>query len=140
MVNAWFPYGKTEICARIPTRNFLGTINPKDKPCVADSRKEIIRALKNPINSKPLAEIVNPGDSVAIVVDDVTRPAPSKLLISPLLKELNQQGVEEKDITIIFGCGSHRAVKPDEMGKLVGEEALKRVKTISHDHKNRSVQ
>ncbi len=133
MVNVWFPYGKTEICARIPTRNFLGTISPKDKPCVAGGREEILRALKNPISSKPLTELVNPGDSVAIVVDDVTRPAPSELLISPLLEELNQQGVEEKDITIIFGCGTHRPVKPEEAEELLGEDTVKRIKTLSHN-------
>ncbi len=31
MVDAWIPYGKTEVCARIPTRNFLGYIEPKEK-------------------------------------------------------------------------------------------------------------
>jgi nickel-dependent lactate racemase len=133
MVNAWFPYGKTEICARIPTRNFLGAINPKDKPCVADPREETLRALRNPIASKPLTELVHPGDSVAIVVDDVTRPAPSKLMIPPILEELNNQGVEDRDTTILFGCGTHRAVKPEEAEELLGEDVVKRIKTLSHN-------
>ena len=53
-----------------------------------------------------------------------------------MLDELNTAGVKDEDITMIFGCGTHRAVKPDEMEKLVGEETLKRVKTISHDNKS----
>jgi hypothetical protein len=44
MVDAWIPYGKTEVCARIPTRNFLGFIEPKEKLQVEDSRAEIDRA------------------------------------------------------------------------------------------------
>lgn len=36
MVDVWIPYGKTEVCARIPTRNFLGAIEPEEKPGVAD--------------------------------------------------------------------------------------------------------
>jgi len=49
---------------------------------------------------------------------------------------LNRAGVKDEDVTIIFGCGSHRGVKTDEMEKLVGEETLKRVKVTSHDYKS----
>jgi len=136
MVDVWLPYGKTEVCARIPTRNFLGNIEPKEKPGVVDPRAEVERALKEPIGTQPLGEIVRPGASVAVVVDDATRATPSYLMVPPLLDELNQNGVKDENITLIFGCGSHRAVKPEEMKKLVGEEALKRVKVVSHDSKS----
>ncbi len=133
MVDVWLPYDKTDVCARIPTRNFLGTIEPKEKPGVPDSRAEVLRALNEPIGSKPLNEIVKSGSKVAMVVDDVTRPAPSKVMVPPLLERLNELGVSDRDITIIFGCGTHRAVKPEEAKELLGVEVVNRVKTISHD-------
>ena len=136
MVDVWLPYGRTEICARIPTRNFLGSIEPKERLGVADSRAEIERALSQPIGTKRLSEIAKAGDKVAIVADDATRATPSYLMLPPLLGELNRVGVKDEDVTIIFGCGSHRVVRSDEMKKLVGEEALKRVKAISHDCKS----
>ncbi len=136
MVDVWLPYGKTEVCARIPTRNFLGSIEPKERLGVADSRREIERALSQPIGTKRLNEIAKEGNKAAIVVDDSTRATPSHLMASPLLDELNMAGVRDEDITIIFGCGSHRAVKQNELERLVGEEVLERVKTISHDHKS----
>jgi len=136
MVDVWLPYGKTEVCARIPTRNYLGSIEPKERPGIVDPRAEIERALNEPIGTKKLREIAKAGDKVAIVVDDATRATPSYLMVPPLLDELNRAGVKDEDVTIIFGCGSHRAVKPEEMEKLVGEEALKRVKIISHDYKS----
>ncbi len=136
MVDVWLPYGKTEVCARIPTRNFLGSIEPREKPAVADPRVEIERALQNPIGSAPLSEIVKTGDKVAVVVDDITRATPSYLMVPPLLDELNRSGVKDEDVTIIFGCGSHRPVTPKEMESLVGMEALKRVKAVSHDNKS----
>jgi hypothetical protein len=46
MVDAWLPYGKSEVCVRIPARNFLGSIEPKEKPATQDPRAEIERALK----------------------------------------------------------------------------------------------
>jgi len=133
MVDVWLPYGKTEVCARIPTRNFFGTIEPKEKRGVPDPRVEVERALREPIVTKQLSEIAKPGDKVAIVVDDSTRVTPSYLMVPPLLDELNKAGVKDEDVTVIFGCGTHRAVKPDEMKKLVGEETLKRVRAVNHD-------
>jgi nickel-dependent lactate racemase len=133
MVDVWLPYGKTEVCARIPTRNFLGSIEPKEKQGVADSRAEIERALSHPIGTQRLKEMAKAGDKAAIVVDDATRATPSYLMIPPLLDELNEAGVKDEDITVIFGCGTHRPVNPEETKKLLGAEALARVKTINHN-------
>ncbi len=132
MVDVWLPYGKTDVCVRVPARNLLGTIEPKDKPGVPDSKAEVERALKEPISSKRLSEIAKPESKVAIVVDDATRKAPSEKMLLPVLAELNAAGVKDENVTVIFGCGTHRAVKPEEAQELVGEEAFKRVKTISH--------
>ncbi len=134
MVDAWLPYGKTEVCARIPTRNFLGAIEPSEKLGVADPRAEIKRALDEPFGTKRLREIAKASNKVAIVVDDATRATPSYLMIPPILDELNKAEVVDTDVTIIFGCGSHRAVKSDEMERLLGEDTLARVKTINHDY------
>lgn len=135
MVDVWLPYGKTEVCVRVPTQNFLGLIEPKEKPGVLDARAEIERALKEPVGSKKLSEIVKPEHKVAIVVDDATRPAPSHLMVPPILDELNMAGVKNENITIIFGCGTHKAVKNEEVVRLLDEAVLNRVKAISHDCK-----
>jgi nickel-dependent lactate racemase len=134
MVDAWIPYGKTEVCARIPTRNFLAYIEPKEKEGVANPKAEIERALSQPIGTQRLSEIAKEGNKVVIVIDDATRPTPSHIMIIPLLDELNKAGVKDEDVTVIFGCGSHRPVTPQEKEKLVGKEALERVRTISHDY------
>jgi nickel-dependent lactate racemase len=133
MVDVWVPYGKTEVCVRVPTQNFLGSIEPKEKPGVADARAEIERALNEPIGSKRLSEIVKPEHKVAIVVDDATRHAPSHLLVPPILDELNMADVKNENITIIFGCGTHEPVKNEDAVRLLGEAVLNRVKVISHD-------
>jgi nickel-dependent lactate racemase len=133
MVDVWLPYGKTEVCARIPARNYLGNIEPREKPGVKDARAEIERALNEPIGTKRLSEMAKKGDKAAVVVNDQTRATPSYLMVAPILDELNKGGVKDQDITVIFGCGTHRPVKPEEMKTLVGEEALQRVKTVSHD-------
>jgi len=78
MVDVWLPYGKTDVCVRIPARNLLGTIEPKDQQGAADPKAEVERALNEPIGAKHLRDIVKPESKVAIVVDDATRKAPSE--------------------------------------------------------------
>jgi nickel-dependent lactate racemase len=133
MVDVWLPYGKSQTCARIPTRNFLGSIEPTEKHGVSNPSEEIERALKEPLGSKLLAEIVEGKSKVVIVVDDATRPAPSDLMVPPILDELNRGGVKDENVKVIFACGTHRAVKPDEAIRLLGNVVLNRVQAVSHD-------
>jgi nickel-dependent lactate racemase len=135
MVDVWLPYGKTDVCVRVPARNLLGSIQPVEKPGAADPKAEIERALQEPIGTKRLSELAKPESKVAIVVDDATRKAPSEIMLLPVLAELNAAGVNDENVTVIFGCGTHRAVKEEEARALLGEEALKRVKTVSSDCK-----
>lgn len=135
MVDVWLPYAKTEVCARVPTRSFLGSIEPVEKPSVADAEAEVKRALREPVSSETLSDIVKPGHKVTIVTDDAARPAPSYLMVPPILDELNMAGVKDEDITVVFGCGTHRAVTHEEAVTLLGEGVLDRVQVISHDSK-----
>ncbi|XHH08965.1 MAG: nickel-dependent lactate racemase [Candidatus Bathyarchaeia archaeon] len=135
MVDVWLPYGKTDVCVRVPARNLLGSIDPVQKSGVVDPKAEIERAIKEPLGTKRLSEIAQPDNKVAIVVDDATRKNPNEIMILPVLAELNAAGVKDEDVTVIFGCGTHRAVKPEEFTMLLGEEVLKRVKAINHDAK-----
>ncbi len=80
MVDVWLPYGKTDVCVRVPARNLLGTIESAERQGVPDAKAEVERALKEPIpvGSKHLSEIAKPESKVAIVVDDATRKTPTE--------------------------------------------------------------
>ena len=139
MVDVWLPYGKTKVCVRVPARNFLGSIQPEEQASATDAKTEVKRALKEPIGSKRLGEIAKAEHKVAIVVDDATRQAPSGIMLLPILAELNAVGVRDENVTVIFGCGTHRAVTSKEARELLGEEILNRVRTVSHDCKAQDV-
>jgi nickel-dependent lactate racemase len=133
MVDVWLPYGKSDVCVRIPARNLLGSIEPNQVSAAADATAEVERALKEAIGSKKLSEIAQLEHKVAIVVDDFTRSTPSHIMLPPVLAELNAAGVKDEDITVIFGSGTHRAVKPKEAERILGVDVLNRVKAVSHD-------
>ena len=133
MVDVWLPYGRTDVCVRIPARNFLGSITPKELAGALGAKAEIERALSSPVGSNRLGEIAKPESKVAVVVDDASRHAPTCVMLLPVLAELNAAGVKDENVTVIFGCGTHRAVTADEAVRLLGEEVCKRVRSISHD-------
>jgi len=133
MVDVWLPYGKSDVCVRIPARNLLGSIEPKQVSGVVDVKAEIERALNEPIGSERLSKIAQLEQKIAIVVDDFTRNTPTHAMLPPVLAELNAAGIKDENVTVIFGCGTHRAVKPQEAKRILGEEILNRVKTVSHD-------
>ena len=49
----------------------------------------ILNALRNPIDSLPLRQLVHESQSVAISVCDVTRPVPTGTILPVLLEELS---------------------------------------------------
>jgi len=126
-------YGESEVSINIPSENLLQIVEPNELPGVKDEVAEITRALTNPINSKRISELGHGGQKVAIIVSDITRPTPSHKLLPPLLRELNDCGIPDGDITIVFATGLHRRLIESEMGQQVGLDVYHRVKCINHD-------
>jgi nickel-dependent lactate racemase len=137
MVDVWLPYGKTDVCVRVPARNLLGSINPVQKPGVSDLKVEFERAFKEPKGAMRLSEIARSESKVAILVDnDVTRKSFYEIMLLSVFSELNVAGVKDENVTVIFGYDlNNPSVKPEEGPLFLGEEVLKRVKIVNHDVK-----
>ncbi len=123
-------YGQQELEISVPAENLLGILYPNEMPGVPDEQAEIRRALREPIGTKPLNELVQPRHRVAIMVSDITRPSPTKKLLPPLLEELARTGVPDQNITIVFGLGIHREHTKEEQRMLLGEEYYNRFKCV----------
>ena len=121
------PFGKEKRELSIPDENLLQVLTPNETAPGLTGTEEVVRALEHPIASDRLRDLVKTGQKVAIVTSDITRPMPSYLVLPPVLKELNEGGIPDSDITVVFALGSHRAHTPEEMKKLVGEEVYSRV-------------
>ena len=87
----------------------------------------IRRALKAPYGTERLSGLVRRGQRVVILVSDITRPCPTAQLLPPLLSELAEAGVRERDISVVFARGSHRRMTPEEQSGLVGESTFRRI-------------
>ncbi len=120
-----------ELC--LPEENLLEVLLSNEVPDVASEEEEIRRALANPIGSRRLREIVKPGERIAIVTSDVTRPMPSWKVLPPLLEELKKAGIRDEDVVLVFALGSHREHTEAEKRKLVGEEVYRRIRCLDSD-------
>jgi nickel-dependent lactate racemase len=90
-------------------------------------------ALAAPIGSPPLRELVRPGQSVVILISDVTRPCPSHLMLPPLVAELNAAGIPDDDILVVSGLGTHRPQTRTERDRLIGPEMAARLVCVDSD-------
>ncbi len=107
-------------------------IVPRETSLVSDEAAAVQRALDHPIGAAPLGQIVKPGERVAIVVNDITRLTRTELLLPPLLATLNQAGVPDRDIFIVFALGIHRPHTPAEQRQIVGESVAARIRMFDH--------
>lgn len=126
-------YKKDKIEVSIPEQNLRGVLKPQ-KALVKISEAEIIEnALKDPISASPLPEIVQPGEKIAIVTSDITRPMPSAKVLPFVLERLNQAGIRDADITVVFGLGVHRKHSSEEHAMLVGQDVYERITCVDSD-------
>lgn len=95
--------------------------------------EEVCYALDHPIGSAPLCEIVKPGEKIAIVTSDISRPMPTFKVMPVLLDELYSAGVKKEDISLVFALGSHRKQSDAEKRHLAGERAWKEIRCIDGD-------
>lgn len=125
-----FGFAKGKMKFQIDDKNVLAVLAPNEVEIGLTGVEEVKRAMKNPIGSESLKSIAKPGEKVVIVTSDITRPMPSKIVLPVVIEELNNAGVKDDDITIVFALGSHRAHTEEEKKYLVGEEVFSRIKCI----------
>ena len=78
------PYGRDEEQDLvIPDENFAGVIYPNDVT-VGNESEEIRRALDNPAGGPTLEKFLRGGKDVVFIVNDGTRPTPTKKVLDAL--------------------------------------------------------
>lgn len=124
-------YGKSHIPFDFDESRFRVLGNAEENPALTDA--EIGNKFDDPINSKPLEEIINQGETVLIVVPDATRQTASAQVVNLLVRRLIANGTQPFDISIIFATGIHRKVTESEKKELLTPFIFQRVKTLDHD-------
>ncbi|MCH3951734.1 MAG: nickel-dependent lactate racemase [Acidaminococcus sp.] len=127
------PYGKTTQSISLPESHIAQVIEPITVPAV-DVKTAFREAMEHPIGSKKLSEIVKPGDKVCLVTADITRAwSGSGRFMIEIVNALNEAGIPDEDMYIVFAQGTHRAHTDEENETVVGKEVARRIKMYQHD-------
>ena len=88
MAEVKLPFGKEKISVTIPDERFNGTLVSQASSYKAEKGQEelVKEALANPINSKPLRELVKGKKNIVMIASDHTRPVPSKVILPSVME------------------------------------------------------
>jgi nickel-dependent lactate racemase len=123
-------YGRGELSVEIPSSD-VTVLQTKHEEGLPDEAAAFREAVRDPIGSAPLREIVGANERVAVVIPDITRPLPSDRLLPWLFEELSH--VPPENFTIVNGTGSHRTNTEEELAGMVGREIVFNYRGVNHN-------
>lgn len=121
-------YGKNGLSINVPEQTRI--VEPNFLELPENDHELVLQALRNPIGTKPLKEMVKSTDKVVIVISDITRPTPNHKLVPWILEELPHVPLE--NVSIINGLGTHRDQTREELVEMLGETIVDSVRIINH--------
>jgi lactate racemase len=125
-------YGRTGLEVELPDDRLVGPLSIRPAAPLSDPEKAIADAIDRPIASRPLAELARGRRNACILICDVTRPVPNALILPPLLRTLEREGIAREDILILIATGLHRPNEGAELVELVGPEIAANYRIENH--------
>ncbi len=127
------PLGNESVMMDYPDRGVLKILEARKYSGSVSEARLVEEALAHPIDSAPLSELIQEGETACIVVGDLTRLwVRHHVMLPGILQELNRGGIPDSKICILSATGDHREQTPDEHKDLVGEEIYRRVQVFDH--------
>ena len=135
-----FDFGYNGLWVEIPDNNNVRILSMKASKPILEPVKAVEQTLENPVASPSLAELCRGKKSACVVICDITRPVPNKILLPPILKTLEENGIKRENIKILIATGIHRPNLDDEILQLVGEEIASNYNVVNHYARNKEDQ
>lgn len=126
-------YGTTGLEVAVPDERLAGVLSLRAHAPIAEPERTIRAALEAPIGTPPLEQLARGRRSACVVISDITRPVPNRLLLPPLLDTLEESGIARDAITILIATGTHRPNEGEELVQMVGERIAREYRIVNHD-------
>lgn len=124
-------YGRQGLDVTLPDEAEIAVIRPRFVPGLTDEVSAMRGALRRPIESLPLRDLVSASETVAVVFSDLTRPQPRERMLPLLLDELD--AVPREQIVLINGVGTHRPSSDAELRSMLGDAIVDGYRIVQHD-------
>ena len=128
-----FAFGKNGIDVEVPEGFDCQVVRSRAAQALDNVAGALEAALDHPIHSEPLEKLAAGKRTAAISVCDITRPAPNRITLPPLLKRLHAAGIPREGVTILIATGLHRAATSEELDIILGPEIAATYRVTSHD-------
>ena len=128
-----FAFGRTGLIVDLPAGFRYQILEARSAQPLADALAEVETALDSPIASPPLEELARGLGSAAISVCDITRPAPNRLVLPPVLSRLERAGIPRDRTAILIATGLHRPATDAEIREICGDEIASRYRVVNHN-------
>src|SRR5438034_3682935 len=125
-------FGKTGVTVTLPEGYRYRVLEARSAQPLPDPLAAIESALDSPEGTPPLAELARGKASAAISICDITRPAPNRQVLPPLLARLEQAGIHREAITILIATGLHRPATQAEIREIAGESIASTYRIENH--------
>lgn len=118
------PYGDVNIDVTIPKKNLVLSVIPdlppglKDRQLIDEKVKDV---LDHPISGRSFSEMLGPGKTVTIVVDNFARATPAYLILPQVLKQIEEAGSKPQ---IIVANGNLWQMNQEQLEEKIGKEIL----------------
>jgi nickel-dependent lactate racemase len=128
-------YGRTGLPVELPDERVVGPLAIRPAAPLADPEATAAAVLARPTGTPPLAQLARGRKNACILICDITRPVPNKLILPPMLTTLENAGIARKDILILIATGLHRPNEGAELLEIVGPEIAANYRIENHHGK-----
>ncbi|MEP6536565.1 MAG: lactate racemase domain-containing protein, partial [Bryobacteraceae bacterium] len=128
-----FAYGKTGIPLDLPANFNYQILEARSAEPLPDAAASLEAALDAPTAGPPLSEMAKGRRSAAISVCDITRPAPNRQVLPPILERLHRAGIAKDAVTILIATGLHRPATDSEIQEILGPDIANAYRVVNHN-------
>jgi nickel-dependent lactate racemase len=123
-------YGEGTVDVALP--EWVHTLEMKPLAPLTEAGAAVKEALQHPIQSPALLDLARGRESACVVVSDVTRPVPNRVILPPILETLAEAGIGRERVTLLIATGMHRPNLGEELAAVLGPEIAERYTVINH--------
>ncbi len=129
-------YGRKGLEIRLPNDLNPAVVEPAYVHGLAEQAQSVRDALRRPIGSRALRDVVRSSDKVSIVFNDITRATPYPVILPALLGELDH--VPDDHLVLLNATGTHRPNTKPELRTMLGDRIVERLRIVQNDALDRS--
>jgi nickel-dependent lactate racemase len=126
-------YGEGTLPVEIDVGWRADVLKKQQMPVLSDALAAVGQALAEPVGTPPLHLRAQGAGSACILICDVTRPVPNRVILPPLIRTLLDADLAPEAITVLVATGLHPPNEGEELRRVVGNDwVLETVSVVNH--------